>query len=68
MNWFSFYRLRDFLEPLGFRCLDRFDLIDTAGKGALAQFIVTMLQAVPLLGFLGHVATPSTIVAVKFGH
>jgi 2-polyprenyl-6-hydroxyphenyl methylase/3-demethylubiquinone-9 3-methyltransferase len=66
VNWFSFYGLRDFLEPLGFRCLDRFDLIDTAGKGRLAQFIVTALRGVPLLRFLGHVATPSTyLVAVK---
>lgn len=68
VNWFSFYGLRDFLEPLGFRCLDRFDLIDTAGKGGLAQFIVTMLRRAPLLRFLGHVATPSTyLVAVKSG-
>ena len=66
VNWFSFYSLRSFLEPLGFRCLDRFDLIDTAGKGAIGQFIVIMLRAVPLLRFLGHVATPCTyLIAVK---
>jgi 2-polyprenyl-6-hydroxyphenyl methylase/3-demethylubiquinone-9 3-methyltransferase len=66
VNWFSFYGLRDFLEPLGFRCLDRFDLIDTAGKGGFAQFIVTALRGIPLLRFLGHTATPSTyLVAVK---
>jgi 2-polyprenyl-3-methyl-5-hydroxy-6-metoxy-1,4-benzoquinol methylase len=49
VNWFSFYGLRDYLKPLGFRCLDRFDLIDTANKGGLAQFTVTMLRAIPLL-------------------
>jgi len=66
VNWFSFHGLRDFLKPLGFRCLDRFDLIDTAGKGRLARFIVTALREVPLLRFLGHVATPGTyLVAVK---
>jgi ubiquinone/menaquinone biosynthesis C-methylase UbiE len=66
VNWFSFHGLRDFLKPLGFRCLDRFDLIDTAGKGRLAHFIVTALREVPLLRFLGHVATPGTyLVAVK---
>ena len=66
VNWFSFYSLRGFLQPLGFRCLDRFDLIDTAGKSRLAQFIVTMLRRSSLLGFLGHVATPTTyLVAVK---
>jgi 2-polyprenyl-6-hydroxyphenyl methylase/3-demethylubiquinone-9 3-methyltransferase len=66
VHWFSFYGLRDFLEPLGFRCLDRFDLIDTAGKGRLAEFIVTVLRGILLLRLLGHVATPSTyLVAVK---
>ncbi len=66
VHWFSFCGLRDFLEPLGFRCLDRFDLIDTGGKGGLVQFIVTTLRGVPLLRFLGHVATASTyLVAVK---
>ena len=66
VHWFSFYGLRNFLAPLGFRCLDRFDLIDTAGKGRLAQFIVRLLRGSPLLRFLGHMATPSTyLVAVK---
>ena len=66
VHWFSFYGLRDFLEPLGFRCLDRFDLIDTTGKSGLAWFIVTGLRGIPLLRFLGHVATPSTyLIAVK---
>lgn len=66
VHWFSFYSLRDFLTPLGFHCLDRFDLINPAGKGRFAQFILTMLRSVPLLRFLGHVATPSTyLIAVK---
>jgi len=66
VNWFSFYGLRDFLEPMGFRCLDRFDLIDTAGKGWPAQVIVTAVRAIPLLRFLGHMATSSTyLVSVK---
>jgi 2-polyprenyl-6-hydroxyphenyl methylase/3-demethylubiquinone-9 3-methyltransferase len=66
VHWFSFYGLRDFLAPLGFRCLDRFDLIDTAGKDRQAQFILKALRRSPLLRFLGHVATPSTyLVAIK---
>jgi 2-polyprenyl-6-hydroxyphenyl methylase/3-demethylubiquinone-9 3-methyltransferase len=69
VNWFSFYGLRDFLKPLGFhRCLDRFDLIDAAGKGALARTLVLLLRRIAALRFLGHVATPSTyLVAVKAG-
>jgi 2-polyprenyl-3-methyl-5-hydroxy-6-metoxy-1,4-benzoquinol methylase len=66
VNWFSFYGLRAFLRPLGFRCMDRFDLVDTSGKTRLAMFIVTALRSNPVLRFLGHVATPSTyLVAVK---
>lgn len=66
VHWFSFYGLRDFLEPLGFRCLDRFDLMDLAGKGRLAGIIISLLRRVSLLRFLGHVATPGTyLVAVK---
>ena len=66
VNWFSFYGLRNFLEPLGFRSLDRFDLADATGKEGFAQFVVTALRRIPLLRFLGHMATSSTyLVAVK---
>jgi UDP-glucose/GDP-mannose dehydrogenase family protein len=44
VNGVSFYELRKFLRPLGFRYLDRFDLIDTAGNGGVAQFMVTVLR------------------------
>jgi 2-polyprenyl-6-hydroxyphenyl methylase/3-demethylubiquinone-9 3-methyltransferase len=66
VNWFSFFRLRDYLEPLGFRCLDRFDLMDTAGKAVLARAVIRLVRKVSLLRFLGHMATPTTyLVAVK---
>ena len=66
VNWFSFYGLRDWLAPRGYRCLDRFDLIDTRGKGRPAEAVVGAVRKVSLLRFLGHVATPSTyLVAVK---
>jgi 2-polyprenyl-3-methyl-5-hydroxy-6-metoxy-1,4-benzoquinol methylase len=68
VNWFTFYGLRDFLRPLGFRCKDRFDIMDTAGKGRLAQYIVTVLRKAPLLRFVGHMATPVTyLIAIKSG-
>lgn len=44
VNGVSFYGSRKFLRPLGFRCLDRFDLIDAAANGGVAQFIVTVLR------------------------
>lgn len=66
VHWFSFYGLREYLEPLGFRCLDRFDLIDAAGKSAVARAVIWLVRRVALLRFFGHVATPSTyLVAVK---
>jgi 2-polyprenyl-6-hydroxyphenyl methylase/3-demethylubiquinone-9 3-methyltransferase len=68
VNWFTFYGLRDYLRPLGFRSLDRFDLIDVAGKGGVARLVVGAVRALPPLRFLGHVATDSTyLVAVKSG-
>ena len=54
VNWFSFYGLRDFLKPLGFACLDRFDLIDASGTW-LARVIIDLLRRSALLRFLGHV-------------
>jgi 2-polyprenyl-3-methyl-5-hydroxy-6-metoxy-1,4-benzoquinol methylase len=66
VNWFSFYRLRDYLKPLGFQCLDRFDLIDTAGKSAVAEIATRLIRQFSLLRFLGQVGTSSTyLVAIK---
>lgn len=68
VHWFSFYGLRDFLGPLGFRSMDRFDLIDLNGKSWAAGAAVRLARRLPVLRFLGHVATPSTyLVAVKSG-
>jgi 2-polyprenyl-3-methyl-5-hydroxy-6-metoxy-1,4-benzoquinol methylase len=68
VNWFSFYSLRDFLRRLGFRCLDRFDLIDTSTRGKTTQLLVRLARRLPYLRFLGHMATPGTyLVAVKYG-
>lgn len=68
VHWFSFYGLRDYLRPLGFRCLDRFDMMDVEHKGRLAAVIVAMVRRVPVLRALGHVATPGTaLIGVKAG-
>jgi ubiquinone/menaquinone biosynthesis C-methylase UbiE len=67
VHWFSFYALRDFLAPLGFRCLDRFDLIESSDKGRLPRLVTSVLRRVPVLRFLGHVGTSSTyLVATKY--
>ena len=66
VHWFSFYGLQRHLGSLGFRCLDRFDLIDRAAKPVHARFIVSLLRSFRFARFLGHVATPGTsLIAVK---
>ena len=68
VHWFSFYSLQKYLEPLGFSCLDRFDLIDAATKPLLARLVVCALRAFPPARFLGHVATPSTFLIATKSH
>lgn len=65
VNWFSVYGLRDYLEPMGFHCLDRFDLIDTAKKGLPARMVIAVLRSLSPLRFLGHLATPYTLVVAR---
>ena len=66
VNWFSFYSLREALSALGFKCLDRFDVIKSDSKGKLAGSLVELIRRNYLLRWLAHVGTPGTIVvAVK---
>jgi 2-polyprenyl-3-methyl-5-hydroxy-6-metoxy-1,4-benzoquinol methylase len=62
VNWFSFYSLRNVLSRNGFRCLDQFDTMDLPNKSEIKQFAVRCIRGVPLLRWLAHVATPSTVV------
>jgi len=66
VNWFSFFTLREFLAPLGFRCLDRFDVMDLSNKSSLAKWVVRSIQAVVVLRWLAHMATVgTTVVGIK---
>jgi 2-polyprenyl-6-hydroxyphenyl methylase/3-demethylubiquinone-9 3-methyltransferase len=66
VNWFSFYSLRRALAPSGFVCYDRFDVMDLSRRGRVARAAVTAIQALPILRWLGHVATPgTTLLAVR---
>ena len=66
VNWFTFYRLRDYLAPLGFECLDRFDMIDLQRVRAPLRPLVKIARMGGPARFLGHVLTSSTAVfAVK---
>jgi 2-polyprenyl-6-hydroxyphenyl methylase/3-demethylubiquinone-9 3-methyltransferase len=68
VHWFSFYGLRDYLAPFGFECLDRFDMVDATGAGAGARLALRAIRALASLRWLGHVATPYSVVfAIKNG-
>lgn len=66
VNWFTFYSLRSYLAPKGFESLDRFDMVDTSGKGPLPSLLVNIARSLPPLRWLGHVLTEgTTIFALK---
>jgi ubiquinone/menaquinone biosynthesis C-methylase UbiE len=66
VHWFTFFQFRSLLGPQGFRCLDRFDIMDLDSKGAPARAIVSAVRTLPPLRWLAHVGTPGTIVlAIK---
>lgn len=62
VHWFSFYRLRDYLRYRGLRAMDRFDVIDVAKKAVWAQVLIRAIRSSAILRWLGHVATPGTII------
>ena len=66
VNWFSFYGLRTDLAKRGLRSMDRFDVIDLPSKDAWVRALVRCMRAIPPVRWLGHVATPGTmILAIK---
>ncbi|MDQ3189312.1 MAG: class I SAM-dependent methyltransferase [Pseudomonadota bacterium] len=66
VNWFTFYGLRDFLAPLGFDCLDRFDMIDVNAVRAPLRPLVTVARSMRPARLLGHMMTPgTTLFAIK---
>ena len=66
VNWFSYYSLANYLKTRGFRCMDRFDLLETKGKGIPMKIVVNLIRSIQPLRFVGHVLTPASIVfAIK---
>jgi 2-polyprenyl-6-hydroxyphenyl methylase/3-demethylubiquinone-9 3-methyltransferase len=66
VNWFSVYSLKKFLEKRGFRCMDRFDLMETKDKGVLFELALALIRLLPPLRFIAHVFTPGSLVfAIK---
>ncbi len=65
VNWFSYYQLRRVLGSWGYVSKDRFDLVDLAQKGFLARLVIKVIRTVPLVRWLGHVATPYTVLVAE---
>lgn len=66
VNWFSYYQLRQEFLEMGMNTLDRFDIMNVDNKPAYQQFIVKLIRRLPMLRWLGHVATPGlTVLAIK---
>lgn len=65
VHWFSFFQLRDYLSARGCSCMDRFDLVDLARKGALAAVVIGAIRAIAPLRLIGHIVTPYTVVVAR---
>jgi 2-polyprenyl-3-methyl-5-hydroxy-6-metoxy-1,4-benzoquinol methylase len=62
VHWFTPYGLKAEFARDGFKCLDRFDLVDTSKKGRIAKLIVRAVNGNPVLRWLGFLCTPGTLV------
>ncbi|MCL4705777.1 methyltransferase domain-containing protein [bacterium] len=66
VNWFSYFGLAAFLHKLGFRTLDRFDVLEAKSKSFLSKTIITAIRKINVLRWCAHVATVGTlVVAIK---
>jgi 2-polyprenyl-3-methyl-5-hydroxy-6-metoxy-1,4-benzoquinol methylase len=60
VNWFTYSGLRSYLQPHGFRCVDRFDMMDLDGKAAAERALVRAIRWSGPLRQLAHVCTRGT--------
>lgn len=65
VHWFTTHGLSTYLRARGFETYDRFDMMETAGKGAVQRFVVGTIRAVPPIRWIGHVLTPYTAIVAK---
>ena len=61
-NWFSFFSLRQFLSPMGFRCMDRFDVTDASEKGNMGRWALFWIRHLSLLRLLAHTTFSGTVI------
>lgn len=68
VNWFSFFQLRRYLAPLGFECLDRFDMLHRQGASGAKGAMITLTRSNDLARAVGQMFTEGTTVwAMKAG-
>ena len=66
VNWFTYYKLKNHLSKLNFKCFDRFDVIDPSSKGVINKLIIYLLQNSKYFKFIGYFLIPGTmVVAIK---
>lgn len=62
VNWFSFFQLRTFLTPLGFECLDRFDVLARQPLSAVRRLVVSAARASDATRAVAHIFSGGTTV------
>jgi len=65
VNWFSFYSLQRYLAKCGFESRDRFQVMKLEGRSWPIAAVLKIVRAVPLLRWLGQVATPGVVVVAR---
>jgi 2-polyprenyl-3-methyl-5-hydroxy-6-metoxy-1,4-benzoquinol methylase len=66
VNWFTFYQLQAYLANKGFESFDRFQIMNTNGKGRAERGIIESMRAFSALRWFGQLCTPGTrILSIK---
>jgi 2-polyprenyl-6-hydroxyphenyl methylase/3-demethylubiquinone-9 3-methyltransferase len=62
VHWFSFFQLRDHLIPLGFECLDRFDMLARQPISGLKRLVASLARSSEGTRLVAHVFSGGTTV------
>jgi 2-polyprenyl-6-hydroxyphenyl methylase/3-demethylubiquinone-9 3-methyltransferase len=65
-HWFSYFGLRRYAGPKGFRCYDRFDITNMGGAGLVKRGVLGLIRAIPPVRVLAYLTVTGTVFfAVK---
>jgi 2-polyprenyl-3-methyl-5-hydroxy-6-metoxy-1,4-benzoquinol methylase len=66
VHWFSFFQLRDYLAPLGFESLDRFDMLARQPLSGAKRLVANLARSTQAARLVAQVFTNgTTIYAIK---